>query len=236
MKKTETMVAVVPQVDTADEQQLSRDVTDIEFKAEAFVIQSDADYAEAGKFGRLLKQKASEVTAFFKPMKDSAYQAHKAVCDREKAMLSPLKNAEKIIKKSMGDYIAEQEAKRRADEEAARKAAEEERERKLLEAEELEKAGDSAGADEAMEEAVVMDEAASYNAPAMVKPKATGVSTTKDWEIVSVDSKAVPMSIAGVEIRPVDKAAVMRLIRVSKGNIEIPGITYRQIAKMSFRR
>ena len=49
------------------------------------------------------------MTSFFKPMKDSAYQAHKAVCDREKAMLTPLKNAEKVVKKAMGDFSGEVE-------------------------------------------------------------------------------------------------------------------------------
>lgn len=82
----ETMVATVPQAEIVDEQQLSRDVTDIEFQAESLVIQTDEDYAFAGEFGKMLKKKASQVTTFFKPMKDSAYQAHKAVCDREKAM------------------------------------------------------------------------------------------------------------------------------------------------------
>ena len=142
----ETMVATVPQTEIVDEQQLTRD----------------------GEFGKMLKKKASQVTTFFKPMKDSAYQAHKAVCDREKAMLTPLRNAEKTVKQVMSAYIAEQERKRREAEEAARRAAEAERERKIQEAATLE-------------------------------------------------------------------AAVMRLIRASKGQIEIPGITYRQVAKMSFR-
>ena len=94
----ETMVATVPQAEIVDEQQLSRDVTDIEFQAESLVIQTNEDYAFAGEFGKMLKKKASQVTTFFKPMKDSAYQAHKAVCDREKAMLTPLRNAEKTVK------------------------------------------------------------------------------------------------------------------------------------------
>lgn len=71
--------------------------------------------------------------------------------------------------------------------------------------------------------------------PATVTPKVSGVSTSKDWEIVEIDPKAVPLAVAGIELRPVDQAAVMRLIRASKGQIEIPGITYRQVAKMSFR-
>ena len=112
MKQTETLVAQVPQTAPEDEQQLNREVTDIEFQAESMVILSDDDYTAAGEFGKMLKQKAAQVTSFFKPMKDSAYQAHKAICDREKAMLTPLKNAEKTVKKAMGDYFAEQERKR----------------------------------------------------------------------------------------------------------------------------
>ena len=236
MNQKESIVAVMPELEPVDEQQLTQEVTDIEFRAESFIIQSPEDYEAAGEFGKLLKQKAAEVTGFFKPMKDSAYQAHKAVCDREKAMLTPLKNAEKIVKKTMGDYLMEQERIRREAEEAARRAAEEERERKLKEAMELEAAGDKEGAEAAVEEAVVMDEATGYSVPAPVKPKVSGVSTSKDWEITSIDTAKVPVNFSGMELRPVDQAAVMRLIRASKGSIAIPGIAYREVAKMSFRR
>ena len=118
----------------------------------------------------------------------------------------------------------------------ARQAAEAERERKIQEAATLEAAGDADGAEAAFEEAAIMDDAASYAVvPATAAPKVSGVSTSKDWEIVEIDPKAVPLAVAGIELRPVDQAAVMRLIRASKGQIEIPGITYRQVAKMSFR-
>ena len=236
MNQKESIVAVMPELEPVDEQQLTQEVTDIEFRAESFVIQTPEDYEAAGEFGKLLKQKAAEVTGFFKPMKDSAYQAHKAVCDREKAMLTPLKNAEKIVKKTMGDYLMEQERIRREAEEAARRAAEEERERKLKEAMALEAAGDKEGAEAAVEEAVVMDEATGYSVPAPVKPKVSGVSTSKDWEITGIDTVKVPVNFNGMELRPVDQAAVMRLIRASKGSIAIPGIAYREVAKMSFRR
>ena len=229
MNQKESIVAVMPELEPVDEQQLTQEVTDIEFRAESFVIQTPEDYEAAGEFGKMLKQKAAEVTGFFKPMKDSAYQAHKA-------MLTPLKNAEKIVKKTMGDYLMEQERIRREAEEAARRAAEEERERKLKEAMALEAAGDKEGAEAAVEEAVVMDEATGYSVPASVKPKVSGVSTSKDWEITSIDTSKVPVNFSGMELRPVDQAAVMRLIRASKGSIAIPGIAYREVAKMSFRR
>ena len=130
----------------------------------------------------------------------------------------------------------EQERIRREAEEAARRAAEEERERKLKEAMALEAAGDKEGAEAAVEEAVVMDEATGYSVPAPVKPKVSGVSTSKDWEITGIDTAKVPVNFNGMELRPVDQAAVMRLIRASKGSIAIPGIAYREVAKMSFRR
>ena len=236
MNQKESIVAVMPELEPVDEQQLTQEVTDIEFRAESFVIQTPEDYDAAGEFGKLLKRKAADVTGFFKPMKDSAYQAHKAVCDREKAMLTPLKNAEKIVKKTMGDYLMEQERIRREAEEAARRAAEEERERKLKEAMALEAAGDKEGAEAAVEEAVVMDEATGYSVPAPVKSKVSGVSTSKDWEITNIDTAKVPVNFSGMELRPVDQAAVIRLIRASKGSIAIPGIAYREVAKMSFRR
>ena len=240
MTDKEMVVATIPnlvEMPTENEQQLGQQVTDIEVRAEVFAVKTDEDYAAAAEFGKMLKQKAKQVTDFFKPMKDQAHQAHKAICDREKAMLTPLRNAEKIIKKSMGDYSMEQERKIREAEKAARKAAEAERERKLEEAAALEKAGDQEKAAEAMTEAEIMDDAATLVAVAApAKPKVSGVSTTKDWEIENIDSSSVPVEIAGVEIRPVDKAAVMRLIRATKGKIQIPGITYKEVAKMSFRR
>lgn len=222
MEQVETLVAAIPDMTPADEKRLGLEVSDIEAHAGAFTIRSDADYQRAGEFGRTLKQKASEVTQFFKPMKDSAYQAHKAVCDREKAMLAPLRDAEQIIKKAMQEYLAAQEQKRKEQEEAARKAALEESDRKLAEAIELEKSGDMEAAAAAMTDAEIMDKASRYAVAPQTKPKAQGVSTSRDWEIVSIDSKSVPLAVAGVEIRPIDRAAVMRLIRLSDGQIEIP--------------
>lgn len=231
----ETVVATVP-AEPVDEQRLNKEVTDIEFRAEGFVIQNETDYADAGEFGKELKRKSAQVQEFFKPMKDSAYQAHRAICDREKAMLKPLQNAEQIIKKTMASYVQEQERKRREQEEAMRRAAEAERERKLAEAAELESAGKTEDAEAAMTEAMVMDDASRYSAPAVEKPKVQGVSTSKDWEIESIDAEKVPVTLAGVVIRPVDQAAVMRLIRASKGSIQIPGVAYKEVTKMSFRR
>ena len=156
MNETEVVVA---DVGPAYEQALTRQVTGVQTQAEAFVVTSEEEYAKAAEFGRLIKQKTAEVKDFFKPMKEQAHQAHKAICDKENAMLAPLKNAEAVLKKAMGEFIQEQERKRKAQEEALRRAAEQERDRLLAEAAEKEKSGDVDGSEEAFSEAVIMDEA-----------------------------------------------------------------------------
>lgn len=236
MTEKERVVANVPSQTAVTEKKLGAEVTDIELQASALVIINDDAFRQAGEFGRALKQKAHEVTQFFKPMKDDAHRAHKTICDREKAMLAPLKNAELMVKKAMNTYTEAQERKRREEEEALRKAAQAEADKKLAEAAALEKAGDLVGAENAMMEAEVMDDASRFALPATATPKAAGVSVGKDWEIVDINSREVPLAINGVEIRPVDRAAVMRLIRASKGKIQIPGIQYKEVAKTSFRR
>jgi hypothetical protein len=232
----EEVVAVLPTTVTPDEKKISKEVTAIEFQAESIIIQDDADYQQAAEFGRTIKQKAAEVVEFFKPMKDSAYKAHKEICDREKMMLTPLKNAENILKKTMSAYALEQERKRKALEEEMRRKAEEEANRKIEEAIALEEQGKIEEAEAAMLDAQITDSVARGATLVVEKPKAEGVSVSKDWEIVSINDAIVPLKVAGVTIRPVDEKAVMRLIRASKGTVSIPGVVYKETAKMSFRR
>lgn len=236
---TETTVAVMESQDlelVEREEALCQEVTDIEFQAGAITIDNEDDYKEAGQFGRLLKQRTAEVKDFWKPLKEAAHKAHAEICAREKAMLQPLSNAEKILKQTMGAYISEQERIRREAEEAARRAAQAEAERRLQEAIALEAQGKSAAADAAVEEAEIMDEMSNMVSVSAEKPKAEGVTTKKDWEIESIDSSKVPVLFAGVELRPVDTSAVMRLIRSTKGQVHIPGVVYKEVAKVAFRK
>lgn len=237
MHSKEEVVAVVqPVVQIAGEEELTEQVNSIEYKAESMVIKDDEAYKAAGVFGRTLKQKAADVMEFFKPMKDSAYKAHREICEREKSMLTPLKNAEQILKKAMSVYTMEIEKRRREEEERLRKIAEEEARRKLEEAVKLEAMGEKQAAESAMLDAQFTEQIGRSVTIHAEKPQAEGVSTSVDWEIADINANEVPLSVAGVLIRPVDVAAVMKLIRASKGTIQIPGITYKKIAKMSFRR
>ena len=211
-------------------------MTDIELQAESVTISSHDDYQVAAEFGRLIKKRSSEVQAFFEPMKKAAHEPHRSVCERERQMLTPLVNAEKVIKKAMGSWAIEQERIRQKEEEVLRKAAQAESDRLLAVAIEAEETGNKAAADAAMANALVVDQAGKNISLGASKPQAEGVSMTTDWELVEVNNREVPLSINGVELRPVDTKAVMRLIRTSKGKVIIPGITYKAVAKMSFRK
>ena len=99
----EATEAVVAKVETpaeiVKEKAIQKEVSLVEIQAKEMVISSEEEYEKAAEFGKQIKEKAKVVTDFFKPMKDSAYQAHKAVCDREKTMLKPLQEAEKNFEK-----------------------------------------------------------------------------------------------------------------------------------------
>lgn len=54
MENMMTVTAKAPEIAPAImEQKLTREVSEIEFKAESYVIQNDEDYAAAGEFGKM---------------------------------------------------------------------------------------------------------------------------------------------------------------------------------------
>ena len=234
---TESVVATI-EVPSGNEkeEEIQQEVSLVEIQAKEMVISTDSDYERAAEFGRQIKTQAKVVTDFFKPMKDSADQAHTAVCDREKTMLKPLQEAEKILKKSMTAYFQEKERKRKELEMKMQREAEAERERMLNKAAALEAEGRTEEAEDVLMDAQLTESVATQATVIMDIPRAKGVSSGKDWEIEAIDHEKVPVNFSGVEIRPVDEKAIMRLIRASKGKIQIPGIKYKETIKMSIRR
>ncbi len=236
MNATTATSATIEAAASDKEKELSIAIADLTGEVNKLVIANHDDYQRAAEFGRAIKQKVAVVKEFFKPLKDAAHKAHAAICEKEKSSLKPLESAEKLIKSSMSNYLEEQERKRREAEESARKAAEAAMERKLNEAVALSEQGKNDEADAALEEAEIMDSVTPTLTFDSNKPKADGVSTKVDYEIVSIDGSKVPTEAAGVEIRPVDTAAVMRLIRATKGKIKIEGIEYKEKIQMILRK
>lgn len=219
-----------------EENKLGRQVSLIEQKAESVVVDSDDGLAYAGELTKQVKQMQAKVADYWEPMRKTTHEAYKSVTDHRKEMLDPLVSAEKILKKKVGAYYLQKEKERREREEELRRQAETEMNRKLEEAAKAESEGDALGAEMAMTEAEVMENVATT---AVIKPAAPtmkGVSTTKTWKITKVDPTTVPTHVQGVEIRPVDEKAVLRLIKATKGAIKIPGITYEEDVAVSVRK
>lgn len=236
MNGTDVKEKVVAEIVTPEEAQIQEEATNVERLAAEIVVNSEETLQGAVDFVKLIKESGAKVTSFFKPMKDSAYKAHKSICDREKEMLKPLNEAEKQVKQKIGAYTMEQERKRKELEEQMRRQAEAEAERKMAEAIEHEAQGNTQEAEAALMDAQFTEQAAKNVGVNMVAPKADGMSTSKAWEITGIDSSKVPVEINGMEIRPVDEKAVMRLIKASKGKIVIPGISYKETVSVSVRR
>lgn len=220
----------------AEDTQLRSEIVQLTDIVSELNIVSREEYEAAVFLGRGLKQKMADVTAFFKPMKKAANDAHKQVCSRENAMLEPLKKAESILKAGVSKYLAMEERKRMEAEEAARKKAHEEAERKLEEAIAASEAGNEAVAKTAIEEAEFAESMSRSITVQANNTKIAGAVSSKAYEIVSVDEAAVPIVLNGVNIRPVDTKAVMRLIKESGGSIQIPGIAYQETVSVSFRK
>lgn len=197
-------------------------------------ITSDADYEDVAEVARKLKNVESEVAAYYADAKKKAHEAHKAICDEEASYLKPIKKGIDAIKKAMNDFIQAKEAEKRRQEEELRAAARAEAERLMVEAAEREAKGEDAS--ELIAEALMTESVGNSLTIEAGQTKVDGIAMRKDWQITSVSNAEVPCEIAGVVIRPVDEAAILKLIRATKGTIRIPGIQYTEVNTIAVRR
>ena len=155
----------------AEESKLGKEVSLIEQRAEAVVVASGADFEDAGLFLKQIKQAQKQVKDYWEPLRVSAKKSYDEVLTHRKEMIEPLEKAEKIVKVKVNEYSAEQERKRREQEEAMRRLAQAEIDRHLNEAAEAEANGDAVGAEYAMAEAEMMEGGPSPVASSIRRPR-----------------------------------------------------------------
>ena len=51
-----------------------------------------------------------------------------------------------------------------------------------------------------------------------------GISSQDDYIVTITDESLVPVTLNGIILRKVDEGAIKRLVKLAKGNIEIPGV------------
>ena len=205
----------------------------IERNAEALAIDNDDDYEAAAEYVTGVKTQMNEVKEYYRPMKEAAHKTHAEICAKEKQLMEPLVNAEKYCKAAMSAYLRRKQEIARQQEAEMRRLAEAEAEAQLQKAIEAEEAGNADAAEVAMQMATVADQIKDSAVVAETAPKVSGIGASKDFEIVSIDPRLVPIAVGGVELRPVDDKAVLRLIKAHKGQIDIPGVTFRETFRMS---
>ena len=188
-------------------------------------IESTQDYEQAGKFLLEIKNRAKKIKDYWAPTKAAAKAAHQAIVDREKEMLLPLTEAERIIKASMTSYQAAVEKARREAEAAAKKRQREEADRLLEQALAAHDSGDDHGAAIGMAMAEMVEEM--QPVPVVDAPKATGTSVSKIWKARVIDAAAVPAySDTGVELRSINMATLNSIARMTRGTAKIPGVEF----------
>lgn len=167
------------------------------------------------------------VTDFFEPLRVATYNAYQAVLEKKKPFIERLSKIRLNLNKVRSDYklkleAEEREQQRKAKEEADR-IAREEQEKLLKQAAKAEQSGNVTKAVALVERAVEVQPVV-FITPPSAPPKTAGVSDVETWtaEVENVD--LVPDKVNGILIRPVDMAALNKLAKMSKGQVQIPGV------------
>lgn len=186
-------------------------------RAESLQILDAMSYETACDIVKGIAELKKTIVDDFKPAKDAAHLAHKAICNQEKAHLDALLRPDLIVRGKISIYSAEQEKLRRAEEarlrEESRKAAEE---AKINEAVRAESQGKPELAERIMQSPVVP---APVVVPRAEVPKVSGVAMVEAWKFEITDETIIPR-----EYLAVDESKIRKIVGALKGQTSIPGI------------
>lgn len=185
--------------------------------ASAIVIKNNEQYEDASSVLRAVKTIRKAIDDEFNPGIKEAHLLHQSRNEAKKVHTVKLDQAEKFLKDKIGQYTAEQErirlAEQRRLEEVARKAEEA---RMLEEAAMLESMGEKAAAEEMLQDTVHL-QAPVITMPKLVQP--TGISTRSVWAYRVVNENLIPR-----EYLSVDHTRIGKVVTAMKGSTNIPGI------------
>ena len=214
---------------TPDGRQLETKALSLFDQASALQIRDQPTYDVAVDFLKGVKALRKEAEDHHRPVIDAAHKAHKAAVEALKRIDAPLEQAERAVKKTMGDWAAEQERLRREEEERLRieamRQAEAEAEKQIEQAE-------AEGASEAevlamIEQAVIAPLAPPPTVAPTYKPAAgVAVRVTYGAQVTNLRSL-----IQFVAQRPeyeyllkVDEPKLNQLARMQGEALRIPGV------------
>ena len=193
--------------------------------------------ALAESFMKKARSMKRNIEAYWKPKKQEIDKQKRELLASEKEALGPIEKAINTVQGKVNAYADEVRRKQMAEQEERRRLAQAAMDQKLAEAAEAESKGDAAGADMAMAEAEVYDGIAATEV--LPSTRLNGMAQRVGWEIVSMIPEMVPINICGQIVHTSNKAVVASLvnkaIEQSGGKIQIPGVEYKEIMKVSVR-
>ena len=171
-------------------------------------ISNQTELEEAAFVLKEIKGRQKRVKEIFGPIKDKTHKAWKEVCDQENGYLNPLKQAESFLKNKMSVYQTEQDRIRREEEKRLQEEARKKEETRRKE--QVEKTGDKS----ILEKPIIV---AQVKVQAPERPK--GTSFIEKWNFKIVDPDKIPK-----EFLVIDEKSIASIVRVKKGNTNIPGV------------
>lgn len=137
-------------------QELQLSVPQLVAQSQEIEVKDNDDYIASGSMLNLLTARQKKISDFFEEPAKQANSVHKFITSLRSSLLSPLQQAETLLKNRRRDYRAEVERKRLEQEEEARKAAKAELERQALqEAAQMHQIGEIEAADAIIERAAI---------------------------------------------------------------------------------
>ncbi len=179
-------------------------------------VEDPVSYQFASELSKVIKDLKKAITDYFRPMKEQAYKAWQAVCQKEKDEISKIEPLDEKLKREMTNYVME-ENRKKAEEERKRQEEiiKQEVERRAKMAEILKESGQEelakAIADVPVEvpEVDVIEEV----------PKVEGISYREDYDFEIVNEALIPRQF----LMPNEKA-IRAFIKATKGRTEIAGV------------
>lgn len=217
----EPALKLVPQED-----EVTKEVATVEDQAKALIVVDPASYIAAGELWKAIKALRAKVADTFDDLIKAAHLAHKKAVEKKKMHDAPLDAAERMVKRAMSDYDAEQERIRKAEQDrlaAIARKAEEERLLAEAAAAEAEARANGATKEEAAQVADAVIAEPIY-VPPIVIPKATpklsgGPVFQKRWTFEIVNEALIPRQYLSV-----DEVKIGKIVTAMKEQTNIPGI------------
>ena len=169
---------------------------------------------------QMIGEAIHRVEDFFAPFKSMAHKLHRALCDRETDILSPLRHVDAIRRTGISDFkAAEDRARQQRERDLAAERRRQDEERATREAAALESSGEHAMA------AAVVAEAIAAPAPVVVLPDATkaieGLKFTRRWLYRVTHPDLVPR-----EFLALDEKKLGAFARSMKASAKVAGVEF----------